>query len=39
MEIFPDLELVQWLWVILAALLIGVSKTGISGLLTLVIRY
>ncbi|MEA4807225.1 sulfite exporter TauE/SafE family protein [Acetobacterium wieringae] len=37
MEIFPDLELVQWLWVILAALLIGVSKTGISGLLTLVI--
>lgn len=37
MEIFPDLELVQWLWVIFAALLIGVSKTGISGLLTLVI--
>jgi len=37
MEIFPELELVQWLWVIFAALLIGVSKTGISGLLTLVI--
>ena len=37
MEIIPDLELAQWLWVIFAALLIGVSKTGISGLLTLVI--
>ncbi len=37
MGIFPDLELVQWIWIIFAALLIGVSKTGISGLLTLVI--
>jgi len=35
--VFPDLEMVQWAWIILAALLIGVSKTGISGLLTLVI--
>nr|WP_320025333.1 sulfite exporter TauE/SafE family protein [uncultured Acetobacterium sp.] len=37
MAVFPDLEMVQWAWIILAALLIGVSKTGISGLLTLVI--
>ncbi|KNZ41024.1 sulfite exporter TauE/SafE family protein [Acetobacterium bakii] len=37
MGIFPDLELVQWIWIVFAALLIGVSKTGISGLLTLVI--
>ncbi|WP_373483645.1 sulfite exporter TauE/SafE family protein [Acetobacterium sp.] len=37
MEIFPDLETGQWAWIILAALLIGISKTGIGGLLTLVI--
>lgn len=37
MEIFPDLEIIQWIWIIFSALLIGVSKTGISGLLTLVI--
>lgn len=37
MGIFPDLEIIQWAWIILAALLIGISKTGISGLLTLVI--
>lgn len=39
MELFnlPDLEVMQWVWIILAALLIGISKTGLSGLLILVI--
>ncbi|WKY45063.1 sulfite exporter TauE/SafE family protein [Eubacteriaceae bacterium ES2] len=37
MELLPELAPNQWFWVILAALLIGVSKTGISGMLTLVI--
>lgn len=37
MVVFPNFELIQWIWICLAALLIGISKTGISGLLTLVI--
>lgn len=37
MAIFSDLGVFQWTLVIIVALLIGLSKTGISGFLTLVI--
>lgn len=39
MEIFQSFSLtaVQWIWVIIAAFLVGFSKTGISGLTMLVI--
>ena len=39
MEIFNlfDLTTLQWFWVLLAAFLVGFSKTGISGLTMLII--
>ncbi len=39
MDIFnlPDLEFTQWILVIVVAFLVGISKTGLTGLLTMVI--